>query len=209
VYLLRAPPTGGTHSASRTPAPPWEHHPPLIRWSAERECRFPVSLAGAAAGLFWARSAGLNFPHAMPRAKAPAKIKPGLCGGDMVWTHIVMASRTGRAGGAVVGTASQSPPTRRRPQAYSGSKGFTTPAAQAQLRKHTRPHPGRSAQHAGAWASSSRSSTTPRSSRAASLLLGGKPRQPSKLKQACHHAAQTSGQTSRYNTSSAQHAASP
>jgi hypothetical protein len=34
--------------------------------------------------------------------------------------------------------------------------------------------------------------------------------QTTKLGQACHHAAQASGQTSRYNTSSdAQHAASP
>jgi hypothetical protein len=33
-------------------------------------------------------------------------------------------------------------------EAYSGSKGSTTPAAQAQLKKHTRTHPGRSAQHA-------------------------------------------------------------
>ena len=33
---------------------------------------------------------------------------------DMVWTHSVMASRTGRTG-AAVGTASKPPPTRRRP----------------------------------------------------------------------------------------------
>jgi hypothetical protein len=39
-------------------------------------------------------------------------------------------------------------------------------------------------------------------------LLGGKPRATTKLEQACHHAAQASGQTSKYNTSSAQHAAS-
>jgi hypothetical protein len=35
------------------------------------------------------------------------------------------------------------------------------------------------------------------------------PGETTKLGQACHHAAQASGQTSRYNTSSAQHAASP
>jgi hypothetical protein len=69
----------------------------------------------------------------------------------MVWAHSTMAPRTGRTG-AAVGTASQSPST-TSPQhaagAYSGSKGSTTPAAQAQLKKHSRTHPGRSAQHAG------------------------------------------------------------
>jgi hypothetical protein len=104
------------------------------------------------------------------------------------------------------------PITLNTQEAFSGSKGSTTPAAQAQLKKHIRTHPERPAHHAGAWASSSRSSTTPSSSRATSTsrLTSTTARyETTKLEQACHHAAQASGQTSRYNTSSAQHAASP